>query len=548
MALQVTQAPTQPPLRVGTAPTPPPLRVAPPQAPAPVRVAPPVAQPRLGVTQVPSAPPLAVQPPPVASGPSGSIADLGALVKSKYPGAYDDLPDEELGALVQQKYPEAYSDYGATPQAPEPEKVGFLQGVARGIVNPLLRAGATVGAGIQSLGAKTYDETKAESFTLPYLGEIKPAQSPLDGVGIAAESAANLLGGGGAVAVGKSLAKNAVGTAIKTGVKLGAKAGALTGFGSALQEDSKTVGSVAGNTLSGLLLGGVFGAAIPAAGGLLRNATRVAKTPDYLVKLSRNIEQESLRLTPVQKQNLGSRLQGITEWLSEKKITGNPEVRFEKVDSIYNDMEGQLQDFLTTAKRPTLSGKTQPLQVNKQLLLPQLEKLKKQFRNDADVLDIEKQIDRAVTTLKTKYSSGIPLHRLNELKRSTYKNAFNTAGTKVRDDVEYAIGDLYKTVIEKATKGQTINGLSIDDFNREYGTVVQARRLLKIAQSRNQVGLVGRIVSTMAGASIGSVLGPLGGAAGATAGNLVGEQVAGTAARSLVGSGLRRIGKRLGGK
>lgn len=40
-----------------------------------------------------------------------TIVDLGKLVKQKYPGAYDDLPDDEVGRKVKAKYPGAYDDF-----------------------------------------------------------------------------------------------------------------------------------------------------------------------------------------------------------------------------------------------------------------------------------------------------------------------------------------------------------------------------------------------------------------------------------------------------
>ncbi|MFN3326739.1 MAG: hypothetical protein ACK5AZ_24865 [Bryobacteraceae bacterium] len=39
------------------------------------------------------------------------IAELGRLVKQKYPNAYQDMPDADLGALVRQKYPKAYGHF-----------------------------------------------------------------------------------------------------------------------------------------------------------------------------------------------------------------------------------------------------------------------------------------------------------------------------------------------------------------------------------------------------------------------------------------------------
>lgn len=40
-----------------------------------------------------------------------SIKDLGALVKRKYPGKYDDLADEKIGVLIKKKYPDSYLDF-----------------------------------------------------------------------------------------------------------------------------------------------------------------------------------------------------------------------------------------------------------------------------------------------------------------------------------------------------------------------------------------------------------------------------------------------------
>ncbi|HZY74554.1 MAG TPA: hypothetical protein VFE22_15705 [Edaphobacter sp.] len=40
-----------------------------------------------------------------------TVSDLGQRVKTKYPGAYDDLPDDELGRRVKTKYPGSYDDF-----------------------------------------------------------------------------------------------------------------------------------------------------------------------------------------------------------------------------------------------------------------------------------------------------------------------------------------------------------------------------------------------------------------------------------------------------
>jgi hypothetical protein len=54
------------------------------------------------------------------------VRELGRRVKAKYPGAYDDLTDEDLGRRVKAKYPGAYDDFTDTPAA-DKERLRTLQ-------------------------------------------------------------------------------------------------------------------------------------------------------------------------------------------------------------------------------------------------------------------------------------------------------------------------------------------------------------------------------------------------------------------------------------
>ena len=47
-----------------------------------------------------------------------SLTQLGQQVKAKYPGQYDDIPDDQLGAKIQAKFPGAYDDYTAGNSSP----------------------------------------------------------------------------------------------------------------------------------------------------------------------------------------------------------------------------------------------------------------------------------------------------------------------------------------------------------------------------------------------------------------------------------------------
>lgn len=259
-------------------------------------------------------------------------------------------------------------------------------------------------------------------------------------------------------------------------------------------------------------------------------------TGEKALNFSRGLEEASLRLTPVQKQNLGKKLNQITDFIGEKKLTGNAAERFAKVEKLADDTEDTLQGFLNK------EAKTKS--VKRDDIINDLEKLKSQYANERDVLAIEKQIDEVKTTLLARQPKQIPVNSLNELKRSTYKNAYNKAGSKVIDSVEHDIGDILRIRIESATKGLKVNGKSIGEFNAEYGKLLEARKLLKVAASRPEIGLIGKIIGTMAGSSIGGAVGgPLGVAIGAGLGPKIGTKIAGTAVRSRIAEVARKVGK-----
>jgi hypothetical protein len=274
--------------------------------------------------------------------------------------------------------------------------------------------------------------------------------------------------------------------------------------------------------------------ALPIVGGAAR---AVAGLP----KFAQSLEKASLRLTPVQKRELGTKLNGITKWLVENKITGNPSERLSRVDDIYEATEKRLQNFLDT------NNTAKSIWVNRSNILNQLEALKASFKNSRDYQAAVRQIDDAKALFEkggTFVREKIPIARLNELKRSTAAGAFNKAGTKVLDEVEFKIADLFKDSIEKATKGLKIGGDDIANFNQKYGTIINARKLLQAAEGRNEVGLVGRIIAMLGGAGVGASVGGVG---GAVAGPIVAERLApilaGTKARSAIGQAARVIGK-----
>lgn len=332
-------------------------------------------------------------------------------------------------------------------------------------------------------------------------------------IGAFGEQAVELLlpvGKGEVIAKGASFAQKALGLgklALKEGVEAGAKTAIQTGG------ELDDAGIAAGIAAVAGPFSKAVGASVPA--------------------VSRYLEKINLRLTPTQKTNLGEELGKVTDYLAKQKIIGNPASRFEKVTALYDETEKTLQSFLTKD-----AGK---VSINRKELIDELNALKPSFKNDADALAIDRQIDQAIETLRAKQETYIKLSDLNELKRSVYKNAFNPAGDKVRDDVEFAIGDVYRRKIEQGAgsiEGLKIKGKTLADFNAEYGTLIKARKLLKIASGRQEVGLVGKTISSLLGSSFGG--GPFGAAVGLGAANTI----AGTSVRSLIGTMLESVGQK----
>lgn len=253
--------------------------------------------------------------------------------------------------------------------------------------------------------------------------------------------------------------------------------------------------------------------------------------------IAAQIEKSNLRLTPTQKTNLTKKLPDITSYLAKKKIIGSAQTKFEKLDDLYEQTETQLSNFLSKE----LKGRT----IDRDILIKQIRAVKKQFANERDALAINKQIENMVKTLEAKYPKNIPAAKLNELKRSTFKTAYNNAGVKVLDEVEFAMGDKLKEAVEVIAKGITqekkINGMSLGEFNKEYGTLIQARKLVKQAIGRNELGALNRLFAGIAGFGLGSVFGPLGQALGVFGGEYFAKTIAGTGAKSLVGAGLQKL-------
>lgn len=247
-------------------------------------------------------------------------------------------------------------------------------------------------------------------------------------------------------------------------------------------------------------------------------------------KIARALEQQSLRLAPSVKRQLNGKLDEITTFLAEKKIVGTPQQRFEKATTMYDAAEDALDGFFGSIAKG--NG------VKKDSVIRGLQSLKGQYKNDRDSAVINKQIDSAVQAIKKNQGDTIPYQNLNQFKRSTYQNAYNKAGDKVLDDVEHAIGDVARQQLEEGLKGLKVAGQSFEEFNRQYGLLIQSRKLLRDAIGKPEMSAITeRLLGSLIGFGIGQ--GP-GAILGAALGKQAFEAVPITAVRSATGAALQK--------
>lgn len=464
----------------------------------------------------------------------------------KDPAQFAKYSDEELGQRLIKRSPQLQAAVGATtadPTAPEQPKAGPEQAPAPGLLEKakkavqaifgakkdfdigMVKALGTSLVNIGNVGADAFDALiskatgmkKTSSVIKPLSTDPLKPKNTAEKAGFATERVAEFLvpvGGEVKAAVGAGKLARAGAGALNIARDV-TQAGLLT---AGQTGDLKQAGTVAGATA---IISPVAAKAFPA--------------------LSAYLQKSSLRLTPAMKEKLGQKVGQVVDFLTEKKIVGTPAGRVEKVSNLINKTEGKLQAFL--------EGPAKKVSASKNDVVAAISKIKDEYKGVRDSGAISRQIDEAIKNIQTDFGDKISMAQLNKFKRSVYDGAYNKAGDKVLDDVEHRIGDVVRETIEtrldKAAAGKPlkIDGKLIGDFNKEYGTMLNAKKLLKTASTRAQAGFLAKLVSSIAGSSLGGMLGPAGSAVGAVVAPGITEALAGGLARSATAVGLKAASK-----
>lgn len=287
-------------------------------------------------------------------------------------------------------------------------------------------------------------------------------------------------------------------------------------------EDLLTVGKEA-------LKGGAFGLAtqgffeaIPAISKLVGSKSST---------LSKGLREKNLRLSPLQKEKLNSKIDDVTGYLSKNKVKGNPQEQYKFISDKYDDVENQVQSLLKN------SGKN----YSKDEVIKMVKEIPDAYATEFDNPEVYDQLvsksEKFANYITKNFTKDIPATKLNQFKRSYMKNGYNKAGDAISNEASLAIGDsLYSKLLGDIAE--------LKPLNKEYTTVILGKKLLGKALGRNELGLIGNLVSSAGGAIAGGVIGgPAGSATGAIIGPSIGKVVGGTAARTRYAQTLETIKK-----
>lgn len=263
-------------------------------------------------------------------------------------------------------------------------------------------------------------------------------------------------------------------------------------------------------------------------------ATAVSVAIPFLGKIvggfPKAMEQANLRMTPAERINLKRSGKDIAEYLARKKIVGNPEQRFAKVDSLYNKMEDNVGKIVAR------SNKT----YKKQDVLDALKAVPEQFADDpAGYREAEGAMSRIVDFITQKAPDEIPAKLIQTYKRNLWKRAYSKNQADVVNESFHAAGSLFKDLLDKDIKG-------LGSLNDEYGKLLTARKILFKATERPQTGFADRTLGTIGGAALGSAAGPVGAGVGAIVGEKASKMLGNTTTRSAAGATVQTLQDILG--
>ncbi len=426
-----------------------------------------------------------------------TIEDLGKLVKTKYPGAYNDIPDVTLGQKVKAKYPTAYGDFTDMPAAPQKS---FIQKASEFVPNLAIGAGRGVLSSIRgysSLGERGLQLLTGQDRTKPTAAEqlipksATTATNFAQKLGKGAEQIAEFFIPGGASEEAAMAAEKVVGAGTKLGKLAGIGAKAATEAGlfagqTALQRGKidKTVGEAA-----------AFGAAFPIAGAALGAGAKAIKanTPEWAGKVINTLIQ------PLKKdfsfgKNPGMAVakEGIVANSLDElatKIDASQKMIGQKLATTISSLPTDLKLSLKTALSPLDAAMEKAAKQNDQALVSRLAEAKQAIENKLSTIRLPDGTVKIVSGGARDLTNMTPQEAI-DLKREIGSMTKWTGNITSDVSTNKALRQVYGTIKETINKAvdsvDPVLGKQMRDLNERYANLQSASVATKYRDVINQ--------------------------------------------------------------
>lgn len=454
-----------------------------------------------------------------------AYADLGKMVKQKYPGAYDSVSDEDLGKKTAEKYPQYQSvvSQNTAPAAPPktfgqkvaaaPAAIASFLGINK--IPERITQGLSAGNAIQTtndINASKQEQSaqivnrikqyKATGDTKK-LGKFQKLLADLNGT--QSPSAEELTTGGGKLVTDKEVIGSAGNLAALAAagfnpskflgrVGFNAAIGGVSGASNALK-DGKSGGDLVKSTLQSAALGGVVPAAVEGA------TLGFNKAAGALGNAGKNIALKNLRPSPSQ----------VTKF-SEK--TGKDLADFVIENKLFDKGTGEVEKLIKPVqesfdKIATESGKS----VSKKEIIDSFDKEISKLKDSTDISDISKakKLEQVKKLVKSKFKSAEDIN-VADLTLERKKIDANSRPTDFMSKPNTASArkiqrDIYQGSVQKATEGiKGEGGKNIKDLGLSLRDLYAFKDIAKKQQNLGKGSLAYGLLQTGGGAA-GAVTG-----------------------------------------
>ncbi len=451
-------------------------------------------------------------------------------------------PTENTGDIFSTLKAKASTTPNVSQETPNRSVFGTVLNVAKDIARPVVTMAARPFQLGKALAGATPEE---QAVNIPGFGRIESPQTGSDvikDVGRGLETVSLGVGGGAVKAGFKQV--------VKKGAVEGAKSGALFGAGQALEEKGAdtSIEDIASKTAVGGVLGGAFGAAIPAAIGGVSKIKQKGFGGAFQSSPEKVIQKRTNTLQRLEDNNVRMR-----NYVSKQKDRGfDPKTDAYTTDLLVDSVDNT-GTIRTKQEGGAVSRYTEAIKNDEGVVT---QAIKREGRS-VPLKDVEKRLIASVNNSGVKGASRTEAMSKVAREIEGYKMELDPTGQKTVDEIMMPVSDVHsakidkyanvnylnengrvdkaiaktlKKIVEENTASVDVAALN-EEMSKHYANIGY---LEKLDGAKVEGGRLGKHFARTIGAIAGSHFGPLGTIAGAElAGGIKGADMSRTFGKTL---------------